>query len=1356
MPGRHKSNLSLESKKLTPLYSDIVKISLGKQNHCLNKSKIKSKVSTQNYKNKNDQIKMTSSKHDNDKTKKEKFRTRDIENSTPIKETRRLSLHEDIIRVESSSSEASLDYKYERRSRNTSSSIPNEQDSNYKIIQNQPERAATKRREKENYHRRTYQNNPKTKTFSNVPNDLGPVPKRNEKESNHQRTNQSAIKSKQKFVNVSNELGLVQKRNEKESNNQRTYQSATKSKTKFSNVSNELGPVQRKTKSKTKFSNVSNELGPVQKRKEKISYKTKDQDKNKNVNVSNELGSVRKRKEKISYKTKNKNKNSKDLEELDDQRIYKKESEPENSTNVLNELGELNEVESVNQNLLSSNTNPPITPRNDINYSTSISNSFESEASSSDTNNKNEFTDSSTNESDDIFRYFSEEFFTVLYSNIDQSLTNKMNELLGIIEQHKPSIIMLTEIEPKARKDQTKVIKDSEISIPNYSLFTNQERKRGVAIYIENKSNPRDITSIINTEKFEECVFCEFEGTNSEKVLVGCMYKSPNSTKDNVEKMLTTIKNDKMNSYDTIVITGDFNYPKIKWEGGLNTGENEVFVETLKDAYLIQKVKNPTRNIRQDQRANIVDLVLTNDENMISDIVHIAPIGASDHDVLLFQMNMSKVRKKETKVKSFNLAKGNYKRMREDLKKVKWDKIDELEVEGQWEFIKKEIIDSMNKHIPKSNKSEIKKNKPCWMNDKVFRKIKKKYYAYKRYLVSKEGQDYEHYIKKRNECTREIKKAKKKHERNIAKGCRENPSKFWKYVNDKCKTNVGISSLKDDKGNLITTDQGKAELLNKFFTSVFCKENKTDLPNIEEGELSSGKLIGEIEISVEAVEKKLKELNPQKAQGPDKIPPKVLKEISKEIAYPLTKLFKKSIFKGQIPEDWKFAEVTAIFKKGNKTDPGNYRPVSLTCICCKILEQFVRDGIVNHMTENGLYSECQHGFRKSRSCVTQLIEVYDKLTELIDDGKSIDIVYLDFRKAFDSIPHERLLVKMKGYGINGNVIGWVRSFLADRKQRVRVGNSYSNKSDVTSGIPQGSILGPVLFTIFINDLPDALKVNCKVFADDTKIYDDTTENKRIQEDLYSMQKWTELWNLYFNVAKCKVMHIGKKNPQHEYFMKIEKEKQRIGTCNEEKDLGITFDKELNFDSHISNITKKANQMLGIIKRTFTFMNKDVFLKLYKALVRSHLEYGNVIWHPHLKRQSLLIESVQRRATKLVPECKDMNYDERLKYLKLYSLKGRRLRGDLIQVYKIFQGFDNIDHEKLLPITNYRSTRGQGFKLMKRHCKTDIRKYSFSNRVIENWNLLPIETKNASSINAFKNRIDKIPQLVEKFLDYDDR
>ena len=466
-----------------------------------------------------------------------------------------------------------------------------------------------------------------------------------------------------------------------------------------------------------------------------------------------------------------------------------------------------------------------------------------------------------------------------MYSNVDQSLTGKLNEMLGCIEKHKPSIIMLTEIEPKAKKDQTKQIKDSEINIQNYVLFTNKERKRGVAVYIDKRLNPRECTQDIN-EKFEECVFCEIEGAYSEKILLGCMYKSPNSSKENIQNMLQTLKREEMKKYDIVCITGDFNYPKVKWNG-VNTGDNEIFVESLNDAFLIQKVNKPTRNVRLDQQANIVDLVLVNDEALISEIVHCPPLGASDHDVLFFQINTQKKKKKEEKKKKFNLSKGNYKKFREELGRERWEDIDKIGVEESWEKIKKKIHDGMNKHIPKTEVKDKESSKPFWMNNKILRKIKKKYHAYKRFLVTKQGKDFKKYIRKRNECSKEIKKAKRKHETNIAKDSKENPTRFWKYVNEKCKTNVGISSLKDEKGNLVTSDVGRAELLNEFFTSVFLKEDTSNLPNVDEGEFSNQTKIKDIEISTEEVEKKLRKLNPQKAQGPDSIPPRVLKEISK-------------------------------------------------------------------------------------------------------------------------------------------------------------------------------------------------------------------------------------------------------------------------------------------------------------------------------------------------------------------------------------------------------------------------------------------------------------------------------------------
>ena len=259
----------------------------------------------------------------------------------------------------------------------------------------------------------------------------------------------------------------------------------------------------------------------------------------------------------------------------------------------------------------------------------------------------------------------------------------------------------------------------------------------------------------------------------------------------------------------------------------------------------------------------------------------------------------------------------------------------------------------------------------------------------------------------------------------------------------------------------------------------------------------------------------------------------------------------------------------------------------------------------------------------------------------IEEGCNIDIIYLDFRKAFDTVPHKRLLEKIKSYGITGNLYNWISDFLTERTQKVRVNNQLSKETVVHSGIPQGSILGPILFTIFINDLPEGLKSICKIFADDTKIYDKAEHSRNIQDDILHLQSWSEKWKLYFNIRKCKVMHIGmsKNKPRENYFMSDNDKIINIEKCDQEKDIGVIFDEKLLFDKHIDNSINKANKMLGVIKRTFNFINKDTFLKLYKSMVRPHLEYGNIIWHPLFKRQSSAIEKVHRRATKILKECR---------------------------------------------------------------------------------------------------------------------
>lgn len=291
-------------------------------------------------------------------------------------------------------------------------------------------------------------------------------------------------------------------------------------------------------------------------------------------------------------------------------------------------------------------------------------------------------------------------------------------------------------------------------------------------------------------------------------------------------------------------------------------------------------------------------------------------------------------------------------------------------------------------------------------------------------------------------------------------------------------------------------------------------------------------------------------------------------------------------------------------------------------------------------------------------------------------------------------------------------------------------------------------------TIFINDLPDIVQSTCKVFADDTKLYDVPQRYQTIQNDIDNLQKWSDKWNLYFNVSKCKVLHMGKNNPRHDYSMMVNDEMKTVMKCEEEKDLGVTFDDHLSFDKHIQNIINKANKMLGIIKRTFSYLDNDTFTKLYKALVRPHLEYANVIWHPYLKRQSAALERVQRRATKLVKALKNMTYVERLRVLNLPTLKSRRLRGDLIRTYKIFQGIDNVKVESFFKKSTTDVTRKNTDKIFIEFSKTNIRKHSFSNRVAPSWNTLSDVVKNAQTINTFKNLLDIQKLMTESLYLYD--
>lgn len=322
-----------------------------------------------------------------------------------------------------------------------------------------------------------------------------------------------------------------------------------------------------------------------------------------------------------------------------------------------------------------------------------------------------------------------------------------------------------------------------------------------------------------------------------------------------------------------------------------------------------------------------------------------------------------------------------------------------------------------------------------------------------------------------------------------------------------------------------------------------------------------------------------------------------------------------------------------------------------------------------------------------------------------------------------------------------SVIEWVKEFLTNRKQKVVVNNSPSDWAPVTSGIPQGSVLGPILFVLYINDLPESVKQEAFLFADDTKIFGEVnehSENKLLQEDLNQLLNWSEKWLLLFHPDKCKVLELGKKNrTSYDYKMGD----IPLEHVNSEKDLGITIDSELKFRQHIDIKTKKANQIMGIIRRTFDYLDNVTFLKLYKALVRPHLEYGASVWSPHFEKDIEAVERVQRRATKQLENLRNMPYEERLKNLNLPTMVYRRYRGDMIETYKIISGIYKQNSETFFKFRNSNRTRGNDKKIYKTFSRLNIRKYFFSQRIVDIWNSLPNNVVNSPSILSFEINLD---------------
>ena len=898
-----------------------------------------------------------------------------------------------------------------------------------------------------------------------------------------------------------------------------------------------------------------------------------------------------------------------------------------------------------------------------------------------------------------------------LYTNVDNSLPSKIDELKARISLENPDLICLCEIKPKNGQLPSKEVLEIEGYDLQLSPSYQSETTRGVCIYTKHNLNAIHIS---NETTFNDSVFITIPGKRNSNLLVGCIYRSGSHDKAvSLDPKMHSVIN-KMaleRKYSEVMIVGDFNHPTISWQPEPHILHDHApghpdlqFVECLQDSFLHQHIDQPTR-YRAHQEPTIDDLILTSDEFLIEDIQYMSHLGHSDHLTLKFTIDFTPCRSAAPpKVKKFQYQKADINKLKQMLN-LDWEaELADLNIQDAYQKFLDKYKEAEAECVPTTETNTSDNfTKPMWMKYQTVKAIKKKHSDWASYLTTKHENQWEEYRSSRNKVSHLTYRDRRDFERKLAAEIKENCKAFWKYAGSKRKLKRAIPKLLRKDGSTAETDKEKADVLNSQFTSVFTQEDLHNVPEFENIEMASK--LSSITVTEEILLKHLKSLRIDKAAGPDDVHPFILKNLAETLVKPLTLLFNLSLTEKNLPDIWRKGIITAIFKKGAKNQPSNYRPISLTSVICKLLERIVVDCIIQHLTSNIIYDKRQHGFTKKRSTETNLLEALNIWSEALSHHLPVDVIYLDLEKAFDKVPHHRLILQLKRYGIDGDLLSWIQSFLSNRKQLVKVGDQQSEEASVLSGVPQGSVLGPVLFLIFVSDISGLVKNFVSLFADDTKLYTflldlllneleeaDMYTTESIQKDINSVAHWSENMQMNFNIEKCHSLHMGSNNKHHQYTIPrqsgtILKENScsytytfhKLTQVADEKDLGVTVDEQLKFKKHIEDKIATANKMLGIIRHTFKHLDNRSFSLLYKSMVRLHLEYASIIWSPHTKHYQEMIEKVQRGSTKLLPDLENLLYDHQLTMLNLPTLKYRRLRVDLLYIYKLIHNLAEMNH-----------------------------------------------------------------------------
>ena len=762
---------------------------------------------------------------------------------------------------------------------------------------------------------------------------------------------------------------------------------------------------------------------------------------------------------------------------------------------------------------------------------------------------------------------------------------------------------------------------DSSFKIENYQLFrkdrdiTRERREQGggIIVYVRNGVKVERRQDLERNEM--ECIWLEVFPKNSKSFLVGNLYRHPNEGvqwNEHFEDFMETV----LGNQKEIYFLGDFNRDL------MNENIKSTWLEYIEPFGLHQKVNFATRKTAHSQ--TLIDHIYCNVESNISSI-NVPEIGLSDHFPIFLtrktNCTMPKLSHQTISYRSFKTF--NEQEFINDLQSAPWDIIkifdDTNDTLDSWTSMFIEIVD---KHLPLKTLRVKHKQQPKWLTPDIIEAIKTR----DRY---KSLNDDIHYRSWRNKVVSLIKQSKKAQYPAIINENNNNPGSIWKLFKEiginKQKSNASISKVKINGQE--TEDHNKiANAFNNFFVSVASNlkepienSNFEKLKTFCNNKIPDGTVFTIPEVSKESVEKFFKHIDVSKATGCDNIGPRLLKIAAPYIAESVTYICNQSIKTSQFPEKWKKAKVTPLHKGGPKDDLNNYRPISILPVMSKFLEKHIHDSLMTYLVKFNLLHKNQSGFRPSHSCETALIGMISKWLESINKGSLIGTVMIDFKKAFDLVDHNVLLKKLKHYKLSHEALTWFASYLGKRKQKVSLNNVFSEDEIITDGVPQGSILGPLLFLMFINDLPLYTdSANTDFYADDTTLYvigkSLETIQRNLQVALDCLAKWCKYNGMLINTTKTKAMLITthqKRTSLANDQLSLHLNNDELNMIMNDKVLGIIIDNNLTWSQHVDKVCKKITTNLWLLSRIKDYLTTSQRIQFYKTYIQPHIDYCNI-------------------------------------------------------------------------------------------------------------------------------------------------